>query len=194
MHLQIFPLDMTVSDRFFYLPLAFLLGLTGVFLTKVKKEKVVIYALSVLITLFSVRTFARTFDWRDSLSLYSHDINISKSFDLVNNLGVILYRNGDIESARGYFEKSIQMSPAWWTNYNNLGAYWEAKGDLPKSEELYLTAIKNGNYYLAYENYAGILIKEGKLKEAKDFLENTALKYFPYNQKLRYFYQYLLQN
>lgn len=188
MHLQIFPLDMTVSDRFFYLPFAFLLGLAGVFLTKVKNESAVLYMLSVLIILFSVRTFVRTFNWRDSLSLYSHDINISKSFDLVNNLGVVLYRKGDIETARGYFEKSIEMSPGWWTNYNNLGAYWEAKGDLPKAEELYLTAMKNGNYYLAYENYAGILIKEGKLKEAKDFLENTALKYFPGNQKLRYFY------
>ncbi len=194
MHLQFFPLDMTVSDRFFYLPMAFLLGLAGVFLARVKKDTAVTWTAVIIISFFSVRTFIRTFDWRDSLSLYSHDIGISQSFDLVNNLGVVLYRNGDIEGARGYFEKSIQMSPDWWTNYNNLGAYWEAKGDLPKAEGLYLTAIKNGNYYLAYENYAGILIKEGKTKEAKDFLENTALKYFPENQKLRYFYQYLLQN
>ncbi len=194
MHLQFFPLDMTVSDRFFYLPMAFLLGLIGVFLARVKKDSVITWTAVILIMLFSVRTFVRTFDWRDSLSLYSHDINISKSFDLVNNLGVVLYRNGDIEAARGYFEKSIKMSPSWWTNYNNLGAYWEAKGDLAKAEELYLTAMKNGNYYLAYENYAGILIKQGKVSKAKDFLENTALKYFPQNQKLRYLYQYLLQN
>jgi tetratricopeptide (TPR) repeat protein len=194
MHLQFFPLDMTVSDRFFYLPLAFLLGLAGIFLAKVNKDNTVTWIAAIIIVLFSVRTFIRTFDWRNSLSLYSHDINISQSFDLVNNLGVVLYRNGDIESARGYFEKSIQMSPGWWTNYNNLGAYWEAKGDLPKAEGLYLTAIRNGNYYLAYENYAGILIKQGKISKAKDFLENEALKYFPQNQKLRYLYQYLLQN
>ncbi len=194
MHLQFFPLDMTVSDRFFYMPLAFLLGLIGVFLARIKKDNTIIWIAAVIILLFSVRTFIRTFDWRDSLTLYSHDINISQSFDLVNNLGVVLYRNGDIETARVYFEKSIQMSPDWWTNYNNLGAYWEAKGNLPKAEELYLTAIKNGNYYLAYENYTGILIKEGKTKEAKDFLENKALRYFPQNQKLQYLYQYLLQN
>jgi tetratricopeptide (TPR) repeat protein len=194
MHLQFFPLDMTVSDRFFYLPQIFLLGLIGVFLARLKKDKIIIWIFVILLILFSIRTFIRTFDWRDSLTLYSHDINISKSFDLVNNLGVELYRSGDIESARGYFEKSIEMSPDWWTNYNNLGAYWEAKGDLPKAEGLYLTAMKNGNYYLAYENYAGILIKEGKFKEAKTFLETEGLKYFPYNQKLIYFYQYLLQN
>jgi tetratricopeptide (TPR) repeat protein len=188
MHLQFFPLDMTVSDRFFYLPEAFLLGLAGVFLARIKKDNAVTWIAVVLIILFSVRTFIRTFDWRNGLTLYSHDINISQSFDLVNNLGVELYRKGDIEGSRVYFEKSIQMSPNWWTNYNNLGAYYEAKGDLPKAQELYLTAIKNGNYYLAVENYAKVLYKEGKYSDLKSFLLKY-LPYFPDNQTLLQLWQ-----
>ena len=188
MHLQIFPLDMTVSDRFFYMPMAFLLALVGVFLARIKKERIAVWILSSLVVLFSLRTFIRTFDWRSSFTLYSHDIKYSESFNLEHNLGVELYRRGEIEEAGKHFEKSIEMSPNWWTNYNNLGAYWETKGDLSKAEGLYLTAVVNGNYYLAVENYARIIYKEKKYEELETFLTKY-LPIYPNNQILQVLWQ-----
>ena len=99
-----------------------------------------------------------------------------------------LYRRGEIEEAGKHFEKSIEMSPNWWTNYNNLGAYWETKGDLSKAEDLYLTAVVNGNYYLAVENYARILYKEKKYEELETFLTKY-LPIYPNNQILQVLWQ-----
>lgn len=189
-HLQLFPLDMTVSDRWFYLPLAGFLGIVGVCLTAKSEKKadkrnnLTSAVILLLIVLLASRSFIRTFDWRDGLTLYSRDIKISRdAFDLENNFGVELFRAGKLEDAKIHFEKSIELSPSWWTNYNNLGAYWERKGELIKAEKLYKKSIDNGNYYLAYENYAFILIKQKKYSEAVEFLEKN-IGFFPNNPPL----------
>ncbi|PIY71145.1 hypothetical protein COY88_01845 [Candidatus Roizmanbacteria bacterium CG_4_10_14_0_8_um_filter_35_28] len=65
---------------------------------------------------------------------------------------------------------------------------------MAEAEKLYKKAIDQGEYYLAYENYVGVLIKEKKLKEAKEFLEKEGLIKLPNNEKLKMFYHYLLQN
>lgn len=183
-HLQIFPLDLTVSDRWFYLPSVGLLGLIFVVLGLRNFKNTTLFL--IIAGLLFIRTFIREFDWRDGLTLYSHDIAFSKNaFDLENNLGVELFRAGRIAEAKSHFENSVNLSPKWWTNWNNLGAVYEREGDLPKAESYYRKSIDNGQYYLAYENYAGILIKQKKIAGAKDFLEKEALKRLPYNLRLQ---------
>lgn len=198
-HLQLFPLDLTVSDRWFYLPMVGLLGMVGVILSQQRKffQNFVVFNIFgvVLIILLSIRTFIRTFDWRNGLTLYSHDVKISKNaFDLENNFGVELFRVGRFDEAKIHFENSTELASYWWTNWNNLGVVYERKGELGKAATYYKKAIDNGNYYLAYENYAGILIKQDKKKEAKEFLEKEALPRLPYNQKLRQLYLYLTRD
>lgn len=181
LHLQVFPLDLTVSERWFYLPLAGLLGMIGIFVEENRKVKIF---LLMVISLLAIRTFVRTFNWRNGLTLYGHDIKISQNaFDLENNFGVELFRAGKYDDAKGFFEKSIELAPSWWTNYNNLGAYWERKGELEKAERLYKRAIDNGNYYLAYQNYAFVLLKQDKYKEVVEFLEKN-INSFPENSRL----------
>lgn len=178
-HIQIFPLDVTVSGRWFYVASVGLLGAFGVLLKK-GWEKVLI----VPIVILSVITFVRTFDFRNGLTLYSHDISYDKNnFNLENNLGVELFRIGKIDEAGEHWQRSVELAPTWWTNYNNLGVYYQNKNDLEKAENLYLEAIKNGNYYLAYENYASVLLKQGKYEKAKEFLIEN-IKYFPQNSNL----------
>ncbi len=205
-HLQIFPLDLTVSDRWFYLPMVGMVGMVGIFVGvgHDRPEKranhdlplhfIINIGFIILIILLSLRTVSRAFDWRNGLTLYNHDIKISKdAFDLENNLGVELFRKGKFNQAKTHFERSTKLAPYWWTNWNNLGVIYERKRDYQKAEKYYKKAIDNGNYYLAFENYAGILIKQKKNKEAKEFLEKEALPKLPYNQKLRQMYWYLTQ-
>lgn len=185
-HLQIFPLDLTVSDRWFYLTLAGLSGLIVVSISSIKINKLVVWFSILILFILSVRTVVREFDWRDGLSLYSHDIKNSRnSFDLENNLGVELFRVGDFKNAKIHFQRSVELSPQWWTNWNNLGTILEREGDLEKAQEYYRRSIDNGQYYLAFENYAGILIKQKKFAEAKVFLEKEALPRLPYNSRLQ---------
>lgn len=189
--LNLFPLDMTLAERWLYTPIIGLLGTTAILIRSLinqrpKIKPLVEIFLTVIIFCFSLRSLVRTFNWKDGLTLFSHDIKLNPdAFDLQNNLGVELFRQGRFEEARSHFEKSIQLAPNWWTPYNNLGAYWERKGDYQKALDYYQKSMEAGDYYLAYENYAGLLVKLDRLQEAQEFIDQ-ALKKFPLNQRLRY--------
>ena len=191
-HLQIFPLDMTVADRWFYLPMIGLIGCIGVILKDYINLTSVKIILVIIVAVMSVRTFTRTLDWKDGLTLFGHDERIVKnSFDLENNLGVELFRAGRFAEAKSHFEASARLAPYWWTNWNNLGAIAERQGDFSKAENDYKKAIKNGKYYLAVENLATLLIRVKKYAEAKKFLQDTAIPNFPDNAIIQNDYLYL---
>jgi hypothetical protein len=195
-HLQIFALDMTVAERWFYGPMIGLLGTIGAifnFQQAVFKKLIPVFIL--IVFLFSVRTIIRNKDWKNGLTLFSHDVQISKnSFDLENNLGVELFRVKKYDQAKIHFENSCRLSPTWWVNWNNLGAVYERKNNLKQAKKLYEKAIAYGDYYLAYENYINILLKEKKYSEVKEFIETKAFRKFPYNQTIQKVYYFLLTN
>lgn len=187
LHLQVFPLDLTFSDRWFYLPIVGLLGMMGIVINqfKIEKSKIILgLIVLVIISGLSIRTIIRNTNWRDGLTLYSHDVLISKdSFDLENNLGVELFRTGKMDEAKVHFEKSTQLAPDWWTNWNNLGVVAERKKEYSLAKNYYQKAIDNGQYYLAYENLANILFFQEDPQKAKEFTEES-LKKLPQNAKL----------
>jgi hypothetical protein len=165
-HLQIIPLNMTVAERWLYFPMIGLLGMIGTMLSKLQiinhksqinfksqiKSKTIFILLIIVIIVFSVRSFVRVLDWRNGLSLFSHDIRKDSSFDLQNNMGVELFRIGRYEEAKKYFEISVKLAPYWWVNWNNLGVIYEREKNYKKAMEYYQKAIDNGQYYLAYQN------------------------------------------
>ena len=187
-HLQIIPLNMTVAERWLYFPMIGLLGMIGSIIEisniKNQKSKFLLSFLIVIIVLFSVRSFVRTLDWRNGLSLFGRDIRQNSSFDLQNNMGVELFRIGRYSEAKKYFEISTQMAPYWWVNWNNLGAAYEREKNIQKAMEYYQKSVNNGQYYLAYENLAKTLVLYGKdQKKTEEFLQK-ALKLFPEDQNL----------
>ncbi len=199
-HLQIIPLNMTVAERWLYFPMIGLLGMIGSAMGKLKvkseKLKVIFMGLTLaVISLFSVRSFVRTLDWRSGLTLFSHDIKKDSSFDLQNNMGVELFRVKRYKEAKKYFEISTKLAPYWWVNWNNLGAIYEQEKDYQKAMEYYQKSVNNGQYYLAYENLAKLLVLYGKdQKKTEEFLKE-ALRLFPKNEnllKINNFYDQLL--
>lgn len=186
LHLQIFPLDMTVAERWFYLPEVGLLGMMGIICVywakKIKSILPIVFIF--LILCLSAKTIIRNTNWKNGLTLYSHDILFTHgSFDLENNLGVELFRVGKFDEAKIHFENSTKIAPYWWTNWNNLGVMFEREKDYKKAFEYYQRSISNGSYYLAYENIAKLLFTQNKPKEAKEFIENS-LKILPNNANL----------
>jgi len=194
----VIPLDMTFAERWLYFPAIGLLGFLGTFILALpkldKNWSWVLVALLMSAVLLGARTMIRNRDWRDGLRLYSHDLEIQpNAFDLQNNLGVELFRQGEKEKALKHFEKSVELQPEWSISNNNLGAVYESLGEREKAGSYYKRSVELGDYYLAYENYALFLFKEGKYQEAENFLKEKALKKFPKNQKLWQIY-YLLLN
>ena len=192
-YLQIFPLDMTVAERWFYLPIVGILGMMGAIWSK-SGNRVVIMGV-IIITIFSARSFFRTMDWKNGLTLYGRDIRISKgAFDIENNYGVELFRAGDYQEAKVHFLKSTELAPHWWTNWNNLGAVYEQEKNYQKASEYYQKSIDNGQYYLAYENLAKILVLQEKVNpiaggKTDEFLRK-ALEIFPENNNLQQIHIY----
>lgn len=194
-YMQLFPLDMTVAERWLYFPFIGLLGTAGFLIESAGKRvpRRAGLAIGVLIlVLLSVRTFVRIGDWRDSYTLFTHDVRLSPgAFDLENNVGVALFRQGDITGARRHFLESGRLAPGWWVNWNNVGATYQRTHDYENALKYYKRSLKNGDYYLAYENYASTLIILKRYPEARSFLTSRAMRIFPYNQNLRDLYTYL---
>jgi protein O-mannosyl-transferase len=186
-HSQIFPLDQTVADRWFYFPIVGLLGMTGAALEafnfKMKNQWILIFIITMVI-LLSARTILRSFDWYDDLTLASHDVKVSKdSFDFENVLSSVNIDMGKYDVALAHSKKSIALFPSM-INYTNLGVVYMHLKDYKNSKTAYLNALKYGDFYLAYENLGVLALHYGDPKENAAFLRNTALKKFPFDAKL----------
>lgn len=190
--LNIFPLDMTVADRWFYLPivglLIILLGLSQILKPLLPPIPLISHIFLIFALILSValcaRTIQRNSNWYNGLSLYSNDINISKaSFDLENNLGVELYRIGKIPEAKTHFQNSISLQPKWHYAYNNLGAVYQSEKDYQNAEMYYKKTLELSDYFLAHENLANLALIQGDFEKAKQRSEES-LKKLPQNPNL----------
>jgi tetratricopeptide (TPR) repeat protein len=196
--LNIYPLDMTLAERWLYVPIMGVLAAISMvlvsFIASMPKnyKPAAVIGLAVIVCILGVRTVARNENWKDGLTLYSHDAALEAqaspqgSYDLENNLGVELFRAGRIDEARTHFERSIELQPKWTYPQNNLGAVLEHQGDLKGALNQYRKSAALDDYYLAHENIANILIKLKRYDEAKSFLEGS-LKKFPQNENMQFF-------
>lgn len=203
MHLQIIPLDMTVADRWFYLPCIGLLGIIGLGLEAIRSIRRKVYIgflilLSISIPLLGLRTITRNFDWKDAFRLYTHDIKYEDNFNINHILAYEYIQRKDFDSAQKYLEKSVQQAPGWWANWVNLGAVYEAKGEIDKAIKANEVAMKNNPHFeFAVINLAVYKYMYKNPEEAKGFITNEGIKNLPNNPILYYFLaasEYKLKN
>ncbi|HSW97042.1 MAG TPA: hypothetical protein VLF89_04425 [Candidatus Saccharimonadales bacterium] len=152
-HLQIIPLDLTVSDRWFYFPIVGLLGILGIFFqsfpTKFSQYKNLGIAVGIVILcLFSLRTMIRNTNWSDEITLFTHELHYSESDIIENNLGLDYIANHDYDDAIIHLKKSVAIKPGFINLYDLASAYM-AIGDLKKAEAYFLQAVayKNAKDY-----------------------------------------------
>jgi len=107
------------SERYLYLPtLIFILGFSHLifFLLSKKTSKKtsysVIFFLSVVLVLFSLKTLSRTFDWKDSESLFASSLKSTKSA-LFKGLRTAmlgsLYSNTDMNKGTLYIKNAVAI-------------------------------------------------------------------------------------
>ena len=183
-------LDMTVAERWLYFPAIGFYVFLSLFIVQVArvlggaKQKVLIVCVAGILLLFSARTIARNFDWRNNISLYGRDIQYSKnSFELENNYGKALYLAGETKEAELHFQKALALQPNSPHVHNNFGTMLFEEGNYEQAEAEFRKAIELGDLYPAYENVAVVLFERGKLGEAEIFITAALLK-FPNNPKL----------
>jgi hypothetical protein len=181
---NVYPLDMTYAERWSYMPIAAMMGwLAGKQTVRWEAGGSERFIVVMVLGLLVGRNVVRQMEWHDGLRLFGADIGYAQnSFDLENNYGVELMRVGRVEEAKIHFERSMELAPKWWTPPNNLGVVYQRMGDNEKAKELYRRSIENGEYFLAYENLAAILVREED-PEAATVVEE-GLRRFPYNRTL----------
>lgn len=184
------PLDMTVAERWFYFPMAGLLGIIGIIsheiVLKSKKSKQIVIGISIFVMLLlSIRTIVRNQNWHTPLTLYEHDIKISiESYDLENSYSYHLLLEKQYDNALPHIKKSIKLAPYYWVNWANLGVYYEGKGQIDRSIDAFKMAIKNNkNYYHAYISLANIYFHNKSPEEGRDYFEKSLAR-FPKDPQL----------
>lgn len=116
-YLQIIPLEMTVAERWFYFPMVGLLGTIGVGIVVINSKhegiKTSGLLLSVItLSILGLRTVIRNTNWKNSYTLFSHDVEVDpNNFYLQNKVGIELYQLGKYEDAGERFQRSISLRP-----------------------------------------------------------------------------------
>ena len=112
--LQVFPLDATVSDRWFYFSIVGILGIFGILLHSITiKNTYVVAGLAVVcIGFLSIRTMVRNTNYVDQMTLFSHDAAVARNgFDLENQLGAMYYQENNIAESRKHFQRAAAEMP-----------------------------------------------------------------------------------
>jgi tetratricopeptide (TPR) repeat protein len=186
-HMQLIPLDATVADRWFYFPIVGLLGLVGVSIEAFRvnlRNKWIIVTIAIIIALLSIRTFERSFDWRDEITLGTHDLKVSSdAWGIENMLATAYSREGKYKIAKIYLDRSIKIYPQM-LNYGNLGILDVDMGDYKDGKVAYLKSIQLGDYFQSYESLAFLDTVYGNPQENIKYIQDTALKKFPYDATL----------
>lgn len=181
LHLQIIPLDMTVADRWFYFPIVGLIGILGIIVTNIPLKKAAVKPLGIILMVIiilslSVRTYIRSLDWKDELTLYSHDVKLQDNFFLKNSLAAAYIEIGKYKQAKPYIESSVKIYP-YMGNTNNLAIIYLSEGNIPKTKEYLQKSITHGDSNQVYQNYSNFLINYGTTEEALKFTKTAVLKY-----------------
>ncbi|MGH7202908.1 MAG: tetratricopeptide repeat protein [Candidatus Levyibacteriota bacterium] len=194
LHLQIFPLDMTVADRWFYFPMVGLLGAIGSLSIEFNRRhlfKNLGYIIAMfIIVLLSARTIVRNTNWHNALTLYSHDVFLSDNYDLEDNLAGEYQNIGNYDDAFLHQKKSVQMFP-YEINLYNLGYLYEKTSKMQQAAATYEKALTNAynaklidiHLNITFIRYAYVLLELKDYKTAS-FVINAALKEYPENTDL----------
>ncbi len=191
-HSQIIPLDVTIAERWLYFSMIGFSGIVACALGKFelysRKNIIVTSILLTIIFLFGIRTFARTFDWRDQFTLYKHDVSVrGDSYNLQNGLASEYLDKGDFINAKIHVLESLKLKQDFCYSWNNLGVIQLNEKNYDKARVSFQTAIKNGGCYLAYQNMATFLYFHDSYENAEKFMKG-ALKELPNNAKIWFMY------
>lgn len=194
LHIQIVPLDLTVSDRWFYFPIIGLLGLIGVFFeifnieNLLKKRKIFtafLVIVLVILSFYAVRSFMRVGDWANSKVLAFSDLKIQKdNYQLLSTLGGMYLEEKNYTLAQKYSKASVEIFPHWGTSYYNLGVSYHLDKKVKLAEGAYQRSIKNAPANInAYENLAILYVYNYPPEKARSYSKES-LKKFPTSAKL----------
>lgn len=187
---QIFPLEMTVADRWFYFPLAGLLGILGVLLQTSKgfwKRHVFLGTIIILLvsSFLAIRTIIRNNDWKDNLTLFTSAAKTEDNYDIEENLGYEFFENKNYAQARNHYQSSVNYRPIE-PNLMKLAGADLGLRDITAAKENYALAFQAQSFPIydsklhslsSYEVYGYILVLTGSPVKAEQLIQQGFMEY-----------------
>jgi hypothetical protein len=190
LYLQIIPLDMTVADRWFYTPIIGMLGMIGV-ISQTFKIKPIFRVVGMLLLIgiiigLSVRTMVRNNDWRDGLTLFSHDIRLNPdSFDIHVKFAGELSRAGRYDEALAHAQRAVALEPDDISSLGTLATLY-IQGKQPQKAVVFLQKLitYDSNNYNGFTNLTYTLLLLNDNTSAKEYALD-GLKHYANDPTLR---------
>ena len=144
-----------------------------------KKSPILVMALVLIISLFTVRTVTRANEWKDQYTLFGKDIKRAPNSAHLRYYWGLAIRDKALEetdvnsqksmmiSAISQFEKSTEIYPSYAESYEQLGLAWYRVKNLEKSLENYNKALAlNNTKAVTYSNIGIIYFEQGNYPKA----------------------------
>jgi tetratricopeptide (TPR) repeat protein len=184
LHLLI-PLDMTVADHWFIIAMIGVLGVLGV-LTRCwsmdsRLKKIGIGVVCIIVILLGWTSYWRSLDWKNGLTLYTHDLRYAKdNFDIQNNIAHAFVQEKRFEEALPHAKRAVELVPTYWVSWNTLGAILLNLGDVDGALAAYQRSMQYSEYAKAHENTVATLLLYKDPAQAAAFAR-IAVGKFPAN-------------
>jgi protein O-mannosyl-transferase len=159
---SIIPIKDVIFEHRVYLPSVgmFLSVITGIFSgirainNRVFAERAAIVALTLVVIIFGLMTYARNTVWQDERSLWEDVVNKSPYKPRAHyNLGRAYESKSLLDKAITEYERTISIDPGNFKTYNNLGNIFWAKGLYDQAIIYYTKALEvNQNNAIIYYN------------------------------------------
>jgi tetratricopeptide (TPR) repeat protein len=174
----------SMADRYHYLPsigIAVMLawGITFLIKREDTRKKILLPVSIAALSIMAVLTWQQCGYWRNSASLFSHALQVTKdNYFAHNSLGTDLFQNGKLEEAMYHYNEAIRLNPNATDFYNNRGICYFALGQPQSAVEDYNKAVTlNPKFADAYYNRGVAYVKLGRNQSAfDDFSEAIRLK------------------
>ena len=150
------------------------------------QNKALLLVSGFILMLYSVKTFTRNFDWKDSYTLYEADIETAPNSAKLNfHYGLEIIQKGlkaesqeikkqYFDRGKARFEKAISVFPSYHDAYGQLGLCFYREKNYEKALENYELALKyKPNFPLVYSNMGIIYFERGDLTKAKEVYEKA---------------------
>jgi tetratricopeptide (TPR) repeat protein len=173
-----------MADRYHYLPsvgIAVMLawGIPQLIKNEETRKKILFPAAVTIIIFMSVLTWQQCGYWKNSTTLYSHTLRVTKdNYVMHNSLGNVLFKEGKNKEAIDNYSKAISLKPDYAPAYSNRGVAYVNIRQYRMAVEDYSRAVRlKPDYAIAYNNRGIAYANLGQHQMAiEDYKQATGLK------------------
>ena len=165
--------EQAMADRYTYLPsIGLLLALVWgsvVLASRWRSQQAFLSTSGVALALLAAFATRRQIQfWRDSQTLFTHTLAVTRNNYLAhNNLGTAFDQMGRIEEAIAHFRQGLAIKPDFVLAHNNLGVTLDRAGRFQEAIDEFQEALRfRPRYAEAHHNLGVTLMKLGRVDDA----------------------------